>query len=329
MPRLASPFTASGAWFRGNLHVHTTNSDGSMPPEKLVAHYEHAGWDFLALTDHWTVSRVDQDRFPHLTVIPGIEVNTAPRSTPAGTNYHIVGLDMEADVPRKEGLMGTAGAQWLVDAIREQGGVAIVAHPYWSGLTVADVEGLRDHLGLEVYNADTEVHIGRGNSQVLWDDLLTRGRMPLGVAVDDSHRPGQDSLRAWTVVRAPDRDAGVDHGGPAGGALLRLLRAGDPGRHLGAPGRRRPRRRRRAGGGDGHRALQPGPLDHPGGQRHQRGPAQRRALRDGPPRPAPRPRRDGRRAPPASPPGRSDRRRPAHRGRSSPSPGRRPTPGCR
>jgi hypothetical protein len=217
VPRLASPFTASGAWFRGNLHVHTTNSDGSMPPEKLVAHYEHAGWDFLALTDHWTVSRVDQDRFPHLTVIPGIEVNTGPRSTPAGTNYHIVGLDMEADVPRKEGLMGTAGAQWLVDAIREQGGVAIVAHPYWSGLTVADVEGLRDHLGLEVYNADTEVHIGRGNSQVLWDDLLTRGRTPLGVAVDDSHRPGQDSLRAWTVVRAPDR---------APASIMGALRAG-------------------------------------------------------------------------------------------------------
>ena len=194
---------------------------------------------------------------------------------------------------------------------------------------MADVEGLRDHLGLEVYNADTEVHIGRGNSQVLWDDLLTRGLAPLGVAVDDSHRPGQDSLRAWTVVRAPDR---------APASIMAALRAGhfyascgpeilDV--HLGAPGRRRARRRRRAGGGHGHRALQPGPLDHPGGQRHQRGPAQRRALRDGPPRPAPRPRRDGRRAPPASPPGRGDRRRPAHRGESSPSPGRRPTPGSR
>ena len=209
--------------------------------------------------------------------------------------------------------MGTAGAQWLVDAIREQGGVAIVAHPYWSGLTVADVEGLRDHLGLEVYNADTEVHIGRGNSQVLWDDLLTRGRMPLGVAVDDSHRPGQDSLRAWTVVRAPDRT-------PA--SIMGALRAGhfyascgpeildvtwEP-QEGGGPPAQTSRRGARSPCAAARPARSPWWPTPP------RGPAQRRALRDGPPRPAPRPRRDGRRAPPASPPGRGDRRRPAHRG---------------
>jgi hypothetical protein len=217
VPRLADPFAAPGEWYRGNLHVHTTNSDGAMAPERLVAHYEYAGWDFLALTDHWTVSRVDPARFPNITVIPGIEVNTAPGSTGAGTNYHVVGLQMEEDVPRKEGLTGPAGAQWLIDAIREQGGSAVLAHPYWSGLSLADVEGLRHHLGLEVYNADTEVHIGRGNSQALWDDLLTRGGTPLAVAVDDSHRPGQDSLRAWTVVRAPDR---------APASIMAALRAG-------------------------------------------------------------------------------------------------------
>jgi hypothetical protein len=37
------------------------------------------------------------------------------------------------------------------------------------------------------------------------------------VAVDDSHRPGQDSLRAWTVVRAPDR---------APASIMGALRAG-------------------------------------------------------------------------------------------------------
>ncbi|MDQ3700325.1 MAG: CehA/McbA family metallohydrolase [Chloroflexota bacterium] len=210
MPKLAGPFDATGEWLRGNLHVHTTNSDGAMSPEMLVAHYDHAGWDFLALTDHWRVSDVaDRAKFPHLTVIPSIEVNTGPRSTEVGTNYHVVGLNMAEDVPRREGLTGTAGAQWLIDAIREQGGEAVIAHPYWSGLTLRDVEGLRQYLALEVYNADTEVHIGRGNSQVLWDDLLGHGIPTLAVAVDDSHRPGHDSLRAWTVVRAADRSAGA------------------------------------------------------------------------------------------------------------------------
>jgi hypothetical protein len=70
---------------------------------------------------------------------------------------------------------------------------------------------------MEVYNADTEVHIGRGNSQALWDDLLTRGQIIPVVAVDDCHRPGHDSLRAWTMVRARDRS-------PA--AIMAALRAG-------------------------------------------------------------------------------------------------------
>ncbi|MGH2369300.1 MAG: PHP domain-containing protein, partial [Chloroflexota bacterium] len=218
MSRLADPFSATGQWYRGNLHVHTTNSDGAMPPEKLVAHYDHAGWDFIALTDHWRVSNVaDPAAFPHITVIPSIEVNTGPGSTDVGTNYHIVGLNLQEPPQRKDELKGPAAAQWLIDAIREQGGEAIIAHPYWSGLTLRDVEEVRRHLGLEVYNADTELHIGRGNSQALWDDLLSHGLPTLGVAVDDSHRPGQDSLRAWTVVRAADRSAT---------AIMAALRAG-------------------------------------------------------------------------------------------------------
>jgi hypothetical protein len=216
--RLADPFSAPGHWFRGNLHAHTTNSDGAMPPEKLAAHYSHAGWDFLALTDHGKVSRLaDAEAFPQLTVIPSTEVNTAARSTEAGTSYHIVGLNLEEAVPRREGLHGPAGAQWLIDAIREQHGLAILAHPYWSGLGLADVLPLRHYLGLEVYNADTELHIGRGNSQTLWDDLLTRGIPTFGLAVDDCHRPGQDSLRAWTVVRAADRSIA---------SIMEALRAG-------------------------------------------------------------------------------------------------------
>lgn len=219
MPLLPEPFSVPGNWYRGNLHVHTTNSDGAMPPHKLVAHYAHAGWDFLALTDHWHVSELpppdayNQD----ITVIPGIEVGTGPGSTEVGTNYHIVGINVQGPIERKDDLKGPRAAQWYIDAIREQGGEAHIAHAYWSGLSLGDVTEVRGHYALEVYNADTELHIGRGNSQTLWDDLLTRGIYTRAIAVDDSHRPGQDSLRAWTVVRAADGSAS---------AIVAALRAG-------------------------------------------------------------------------------------------------------
>jgi hypothetical protein len=192
-----------------------------MPPDRLVAHYAYAGWDFLAITDHWKVTDppdlAELAAVPDITVIRGTEVGTAAGSTEAGTSYHIVGLNVEEPLPRRQGPAGPAGAQWFIDAIGEQGGEATIAHPYWSGLTLRDVEPLRGYLAIEVYNADTEVHIGRGYAQALWDDLLSRGIPTLAVAVDDCHRPGYDSLRGWTVVRAADRSAA---------AIMAALRAG-------------------------------------------------------------------------------------------------------
>ena len=219
MRLLPSPFTATGEWLRGNLHVHTTNSDGSMPPDRLAAHYANAGWDFLAYTDHWKVTELPQTITggAPITLIRGMEANTGPRSTAAGTNYHIVGFGLEEPVARNDDLTGPRAAQWYLDAIAEQGGLATIAHPYWSGLTLEEVAPLRGHLAIEVYNADTEVHIGRGYAVALWDDLLTRGIETWGVAVDDCHRPGHDSLRGWTVVRAADRSPG---------AILAALKAG-------------------------------------------------------------------------------------------------------
>jgi hypothetical protein len=217
MPQLTNPFGAAGNWYRGNLHCHTTNSDGAMPPDRLVAHYSYAGWDFLAITDHWRVTTFPEGTaLPDITLLPSIEIGTAPGATRAGTNYHVVGINVQEELPRREGT-GPAAAQWYVDAIREQGGEAHVAHPYWSGLRLEDMAEVRGCYALEVYNADTEVHITRGNSAALWDDLLTE-RLPWrGIAVDDCHRPGYDSLRAWTVVKAPDRS-------PA--SLVAALRAG-------------------------------------------------------------------------------------------------------
>jgi predicted metal-dependent phosphoesterase TrpH len=48
-----TPFEGDGVWLRSALHAHTTNSDGEMAPEMLVRHYEWAGFDVLAITDHW------------------------------------------------------------------------------------------------------------------------------------------------------------------------------------------------------------------------------------------------------------------------------------
>ena len=49
-------FGGSGEWLRCALHAHTTRSDGELAPELLAAHYARAGYDVLAITDHWRLT---------------------------------------------------------------------------------------------------------------------------------------------------------------------------------------------------------------------------------------------------------------------------------
>lgn len=67
-------------WLRGNLHAHTTFSDGVKDPAQLIAAYDALGYDFLAITDHenWIDDRY-WDALPRLSsrllLFHGIELN--------------------------------------------------------------------------------------------------------------------------------------------------------------------------------------------------------------------------------------------------------------
>ena len=52
-----APFSTPGRFWRGNLHTHSTRSDGLLAPEAVVNAYKGAGYDFLQLSDHF-VSRL-------------------------------------------------------------------------------------------------------------------------------------------------------------------------------------------------------------------------------------------------------------------------------
>ncbi len=39
-------------WYKGNLHTHTTESDGDAHPEDVVEWYKQHEYDFLVLSDH-------------------------------------------------------------------------------------------------------------------------------------------------------------------------------------------------------------------------------------------------------------------------------------
>jgi hypothetical protein len=192
-------FEGGGVWLRCALHAHTTNSDGDLPPDKLVRHYEWAGYDVLATTDHWvrTVERSTR----RLLVIPSIELNATAGGPEQVLDVLALGVQSDAAVPEGE----FAPLPDVVGWIAANGGVPYLAHPYWSGLRTEQWEECEGLAGIEVWNTGCELETGRGDSSVHWDEALERGHRLFAIAADDSHHPGYDSGFAWSMVRAAER----------------------------------------------------------------------------------------------------------------------------
>jgi hypothetical protein len=203
-----TPFEGDGVWLRCALHAHTTNSDGEMAPDMLVRHYEWAGYDVLAITDHWV--RTAEPSTRKLLVIPSTELNAVAH----GHDAHVLALGVEVDPEPPEDF---APLPDVVSWILENHGVPYLAHTYWSGLRTSEWEACEGLVGIEVWNAGCELEIGRGDSSVHWDEALEAGHALFALATDDSHHPGYDSGFAWTMVRAAERSQA---------AVLDALRSG-------------------------------------------------------------------------------------------------------
>jgi hypothetical protein len=165
-----------------------------MPPESLVRHYRTAGFDVLAITDHWRITDAADRSTDDFLVLPGVEYNARGAQAGPLRSFHVVGIGT-----RHLAEAANAPAAF-VEAIHADGGVAIVAHPAWSGLDPADVLSVPAD-ALEVWNAGCELEVARGDSSPHWDVALSRGAALGGVAADDSHFPGFDSAFAWVALR--------------------------------------------------------------------------------------------------------------------------------
>jgi hypothetical protein len=173
---------------RGNLHAHTTFSDGIRSPAALIAEYEALGYDFLAITDH-------EDRIPagywralaqlptRLLLFRGVELNYEPLDQHVGR------------------VMGD----------RET--LHVLNHPARYKLSVEGAVARSRIIVADGLRLDAVEVTDTGHYRPLYDT----DEIPLvKLATDDAHRPPHFG-RAWIEVEAAlDRDA-----------IIRAIRAGD------------------------------------------------------------------------------------------------------
>jgi hypothetical protein len=212
-------FKRPGRFFRGNLHTHSKISDGVLEPEAVAAHYRDAGYDFLALTDHflprYNFPIVDTRPFRtnRFTTILGAEVHAPANSQ--GEMWHILCVGLPEDFPQT-GKTET-GAELAARAV-EAGAFVAIAHPQWSGLNIEDGRALPMAHAVEVYNNTCALESRRGDGAFLLDQLLCDGRDILAIATDDAHFRVGDACGGWVMVKAEENEPS---------ALLAALKAGD------------------------------------------------------------------------------------------------------
>lgn len=109
-------------WSKADLHIHSTQSDGLATPSEIVAYAAtQTDLKIIAVTDHNTIEgglRALDAAADH----PGIQVVVGSEITSKWG--HILGLFLSEDVP------AGMSARDTIAAINEQGGIAIIAHPF-------------------------------------------------------------------------------------------------------------------------------------------------------------------------------------------------------
>ena len=202
-----SAFCSQYSWFKGNLHCHSTYSDGKLAPHEVIELYRRNGWDFLAFAEHELYSNWEDLSDASFLVLPGVEVEVdVPKF---GRCHHLVGIHTSGQGARHlensppVDMDGMVGAQRGIDRLCSEGYLAIYCHPLWSRVEWEDISELRGFNAIEIYNHGCEVESHTGIHLGHWDSFLRRGIVVWGVAVDDSHQWIEDYCGGWILVNAP------------------------------------------------------------------------------------------------------------------------------
>jgi hypothetical protein len=201
---LNAPLRAGPAWYRGDLHMHTAQSDGQCPsqtgkmaPCPVYFSAEAAarrGLDFIAITDHNATSQYNpmrelQPYFDKLLLIPGREITTF--------QGHINFLGTTGFIDFRLGSKEVPDMNTLLRSAASLGGLTSINHGsapsgeicMGCGWTPASKVDMHLLTAVEAVNGGSEQY---GISDIpFWNKQLDNGCRLTGIGGSDNHRPMQ------------------------------------------------------------------------------------------------------------------------------------------
>ncbi|SHI50100.1 hypothetical protein SAMN02745163_00404 [Clostridium cavendishii DSM 21758] len=216
------PINRNGNWFKGNLHCHSTMSDGKLNPDEVVNLYKEKGYSFLAFSEHGLFTNLSEFNSKDFLIMPAIEAGIYVKDSEKC--YHIHGIQGSKEMIKSTGNTPLnhndrmAPPDWkdvntvqnVIDKLNNTGNLVMLNHPVWSLTELDDFIDLKDYFALEIFNNSCEMETKTGLSTVYWDSLLRRGRKIWGIATDDNHNKNKfgdasitwDSFGGWVNVQA-------------------------------------------------------------------------------------------------------------------------------
>jgi len=184
--------------FKGNLHLHTTWSDGRCSPEQVVEIFKAKGYHFISFSDHDIFTRTAEFNSDSFITIPGMERGGLHPFEGKDPGFHFGVIDDPTVEPERERFdhlqtfprpiwEGEHSVQEQIDDLRSHGNLVIYNHPEWHLARFENMVKYNSLFAIEIYNHATEWSTATSYGTAYWDYALQNGKRMFGIASDDSH----------------------------------------------------------------------------------------------------------------------------------------------
>jgi hypothetical protein len=208
-----APLSTRAGWYRGDLHMHTGESDGSCTSQRgeavpcpvfiTVQAAVERGLDFIAITDHNTTAQYNEERelqpfYDKLLLIPGREMTTyRGHANVYGTTRS---LDFRVEAPERP------SAQSLFLRAQRLGALVSINHPVRNFGEACIGCGWKPAAGDDMRNVNAVEAVNGLNPQLnlldiaYWQRQLDGGYRLTGIGGSDTHKPERKTVGSPTTV---------------------------------------------------------------------------------------------------------------------------------